>query len=328
MTELTEILGIGEKSAEKLKEKGITTAEVFCTRRPEEIASILGITIAKAKELHAKAKDLVLSKVVVVLTGKEFEERKRTIIKYIPTGIKKLDVCLGKPYGEGVPTDALMNVYGEWGAGKTQLCMTIAVNSIPILGRPVIFIETEPGTFSMARLREIAEKRQIALNEERDVFVIPASVITSPFTQFLAYEIIEKNVAEGKLAPPGVIVVDSFSAKIREYYPGREVATYRSQEIARHIGKLQELASKFNCAVLLTSQVYGVPDVDKVKESYMKFGDDKVGYGGDFLLHSVSINLMVRTTSAETGEVITIDVPWAPRERIPFKITERGVEDV
>lgn len=319
MGRLEEIRGVGPATAEKLRAKGITSVEQICTMKPEELSEILGTSLAKAKDMINSAKEIALTEVVEVWTGKKMSEYRQEVVQYIPTGIGELDKLLGG----GIPTDAITNVSGEFGAGKSQFCMTVAANCLAVLKRPVVFIETEPGTFSMARFIEIAEARGVE-NAEDNVLVIPAKFVTSPHTQLLAYEAAERKADEAGIKP-GLMVVDSFSAKIRQFYGGREMLSARSQEIARHFGKLQELASKYNMAVLLTTQVYGVPDFGGQVETSMKFGETKRPYGGEFFLHSASINLMLTQVKANEWEIITYDVPYAPRVRIPFRIAKEGV---
>jgi len=55
-------------------------------------------------------------------------------------------------------------------------------------------------------------------------------------------------------------VVDSFTAKFRSFYTGREQLPDRAKGTARHFGFLDRIASKFNCAVVLTCQATDVPD--------------------------------------------------------------------
>jgi RecA/RadA recombinase len=121
------------------------------------------------------------------------------------------------------------------------------------------------------------------------------------------------------------VALDSFSAKFRGWYGGRETLPLRSQEIARHITYLQELASDLNALVVLTEQVYGVPDAGAQLQAFMKFGDRRMVYGGEYLLHAPSMCLMLVQSKADEYELITFDVPFLPKKSYAFKIAKEGV---
>jgi RecA/RadA recombinase len=204
---------------------------------------------------------------------------------------------------------------------------TLAVNAIGLLKRPVFLIETEPSTLSIERILEIASARGVGIRLDEDLFVIPARFITSPYAQYLAYEMVRKTCREKGLKP-AMIGVDSFSSKFRGWYGGRETLPSRSQEIARHITLLQELASEFNSLIYLSEQVYGVPDAGGQIQAVMKFGDARRIYGGEYLLHAPSMCMMLVQTKADEYSLITFDVPFLPKKEYRFRITERGVEGV
>lgn len=318
---LEDIKGIGDKAAEKLRERGIGTVEQLILLRPEELAAILGVNLLKAKEILMDAKDKALSRAIEVWTGARLKEYREKHVQRIPTGIDELD----RDLGGGLPTDCVISVAGASATGKSQLMYTLTVNAIGILGRPVFLIETEPSTLSIERIMEIAGAKGVNIKLEEDLYVIPAKFIVSPYAQYLAYEMVRK-MSEEKGIKPALIGVDSFTAKFRGWYGGRETLPSRSQEIARHITFLQELASIFNCLVYLTEQVYGVPDTGQQLQSMMKFGDIRRVYGGEYLLHAPSMCFMITQTKSDEYELIAYDVPFLPKKSYPFKITREGIK--
>jgi len=316
------IKGIGVKTAEKLVAKGVKTVEEVAVMTPAELAQILGTSIAKAKEVINNAKELILTTSIAVMTGEEFKKIVESKIQKIPTGISRLDRVLDG----GIPTNALIGFGGQSATGKTEICYSLAVNCVKHLGRPFIWIETEPGVFSITRLLQIARARGVEINLGSDMYIIPADYVTNPAKQMMAYELADRK-AEEMGVKPGLLVVDSFSAKIREYYTGREMLSARSQEVARHIGYLQMLASKYNMAIALTEQVYGVPDISAQRAVMARLGDTRMIYGGEFLLHSVTMQFTLVRTGRESWSIILADVPGKPMIEIPFKISEEGVTD-
>jgi len=320
--ELQKIKGIGPRTAEKLVSKGIAKPEDIVVMMPQELASILGTSIAKAKEIINNAKEVLISEVLEIWTGEKLKNYVESEIERIPTGISALD----KVIDGGIPTNAVHGIAGASATGKTEMCYSIAVNAVKHLRRPFIWIETEPGTFSISRLLEIANARGVDIDISSDMYVVPAKFVTNPAMQMVAYEMVDRK-AEEMDVKPAVLVVDSFTAKIREYFVGREMLSARSQEVARHLGYLQLLASKYNMAVVLTEQVYGVPDIGMQRVAAARFGDIRVPYGGEFMLHSVTYHFTLVRVGASEWEVVLSDIPGKPMLRIPFRITEAGVTD-
>ena len=70
---------------------------------------------------------------------------------------------LNKILGGGIETDAITELIGEFGSGKTQICFTLSVLAQqPVdqggFGGKVCVIDTE-GTFLPERIKQIAEAR-------------------------------------------------------------------------------------------------------------------------------------------------------------------------
>jgi DNA repair protein RadA len=267
---------------------------------------------------------MALDKAIFLLPmDKEMEERKKRIQR-ISTGSMALDEILGG----GVETDAITGLSGEYASGKSQLCFQLALNCIKQYGRSVAWIETEPQTFRPERVLEIAKYRGIPLDATRNIFVIPSRFIVDAYKQFNAYERVEKEIKNG--LDIGMIIIDSFSAKFRDMFAGREMFPLRSQEQSRHLGFLQYLASKYNLAIVLTVQVMGVPDTSTQYQIQMKESDPFALYGGHILKHCVTFWLRLAQVSSAKKEwsATLFDAPNLPRREAKFKITERGIEDI
>jgi len=323
MSELEQIKGIGPKVAEKLVEAGITDLAELAVRRPEEIKEILKITLKKAKDICNQAQQIALDKAIKLHTLQDIIEHKKKITKRISTGSLALDNLLKG----GIPTEATTVLFGEYASGKTQLCKQLAVNCIKQYGRKVAWIETESGTFSPDRILEIAKANNVEIDLEKDFIIIPASYISTPFNQFLAYKLIEKECEE-KGYDLGLLVIDSFTAKFRSFYTGREQLPDRAKETARHFGFLDRIASKFNCAVVLTCQATDVPDAQLQLKQLAKTGTRKEIVGGNIVKHSGTYLLALQKVKKDEWECIVFDAPDIPMQSVRFRILSSGIKDI
>ncbi len=319
--ELKKLKGIGETTANKLVDKGITSVAQVAIQRPEDLAEICGYSKRKALETIADAKGKALKEAMKLQTGDEFDKeiQKR---KRFSTGSLEVD----KIIGGGVATNEITGVKGEFSSGKSQMAMSVAASCLEI-GLSVGWVETEPGTFFPQRLAEICRTRGITYNP-KNVILVSAKFIKNPHQQFLAYERLEMELKRGKKI--GLIVVDSFSPRFRETYTLREMLGPRSAEQARHLGYLQALAAEYNLAVFITVQVMGVPDAGKQKGTMMKEGSAKAMYGGHVLKHSVQtwVDLTQRSKTEQKYMAEIFDSSYLPPATADFKIDVGGVRDL
>lgn len=316
---LDDVKGLGTVSVQKLNENGISTIDELLTVNPQDLASMLSITKYKAKAVIMDAKTKILETAPEFWTANELESYRKLHQKKISTGSPQIDTILEG----GVWTDAINTFTGELGTGKSQICHQLAVNCVIDHNRDAVYLETEPSTLSPARLRAMAEARGAKAEDVLDrIHVLPAGTVGDPFMQMISYQLVNKKVQEGK--DIGVLIVDSFTARFRQTYLGREMLSDRSQEIASHIGYLEMLASKHNLAVVLTTQVMGIPDVGEQIASRMRYGGAKKPYGGELFLHASTIWMYLQKKATDEWQLTVFDAPL-PRVTALFKITEEGI---
>lgn len=322
--ELTEIKGIGDKTAEKLISLGITSAEDLATLRPEELASMLGINRFKAQEMINDAKEKTIDTAIDFLDLEGFEreiESKR--IRY-STGSSAFDEILGG----GISTFEITALRGEFGTAKTQTCYSTSISCIK-RGRKVAWIETEPSSLVPSRIVEIGRARGLSEEEISKNFIsIPARSVKTPAHLFIAYQRIEKEISRG--VDIGLIVIDSFSAPFRHMYSTRETLTARSLETARHLGYLQKMCIKYNLAVLITVQVMDIPDESKQLSTRVSEDSAKAMYGGNVLKHAVQtwVTMSKKSRADQIWTASIIDSSYLPPRSAEFMIDSSGVRDI
>ena len=153
--DLESLDGVGSSTASKLKAAGYTTIEALAVTPPSEIMEKTNIGFNTILKIQKAARDMISAD---FKTAKEFYEKRKNM-RRCTTGSKRLDEALGG----GVETQALTEFIGEYGSGKTQLCLMLSVTAqLPFgeggLNGNVAFIDTE-GTFMPERIYQISSSR-------------------------------------------------------------------------------------------------------------------------------------------------------------------------
>ena len=308
--DLRDIPGIGEKIARKLEEVGFTDPMAIAVSSPAELASIAEIGEGQARKIINAVREMLE---IGFETADKILERKEKAMK-ITTGSKNLDNLLGG----GVETQAITEVYGRYGSGKSQLGFQLAVNvQLPPerkgLGRACLWIDTEH-TFSPNRIVSMA--KAVGLDPSKvlkNIYV--ARAFNSEHQIFLvekAPEIIEeKNI--------GLIVIDSLTSHFRADYIGRGMLAERQQKLNKHMHQLQRLADAYNLAVYVTNQVMADPSV--------LFGDPTRPVGGHVLAHLSTYRIYLRKGKEGRRIARMIDAPNLPEAETVFLITDEGIKD-
>lgn len=308
---LEDVEGVGPATAEKLRSAGITTVELLAMTPPRVIAEEAGIPEERAAQIAQKARELLG---ISFTTAREVLE-KRAKISRITTGCKALDRLLGG----GVETQAITELIGEYGSGKTQIChqLCIAVQLPPerggLSGRAV-FIDAE-GTFRPERAAQIAEAFNIDPREALEN-IIYARAYNSDH-QILLIDEVMRFAAERNVK---LLVVDSVITHFRSEYPGREALAERQQKLNKHMHQLLRVAEACDLAVVVTNQVLATPDVF--------FGSGQRPTGGHILAHTSTYRIWLRKAKDNRRIARIVDSPMHPESEVLFAITERGIVDV
>jgi len=221
--------------------------------------------------------------------------------------------------GGGLETQTITEFYGEFGSGKSQICMQLCVNvQLPRerggLEGGALYIDTEH-TFRTERIIQMA--KHVGLDPKEVVQnIIYAEAFTSDHQMFLldhADEVIKENNIR-------LIIIDSLTAHFRSEYVGRESLAERQQKLSRHLHKLIRLARAFNAVAVVTNQVMAKPDVF--------YGDAVAPVGGHILAHTSHTRIYLRKGKGNIRIARLVSSPYLPEGEAVFKITENGIEDV
>ena len=152
MVELEDLPSVGEKTAEKLRDAGFADMMRLATATPKELAvkAEIGEGVAeKVIEAARKAEDIGFE------TALEVDERRKDV-GHISVGSKGFDDLIAG----GIETQAITEVFGEFGSGKSQISHELAVTvqlpeELGGLDGDCVFVDTE-NTFRPERIKQIA----------------------------------------------------------------------------------------------------------------------------------------------------------------------------
>ncbi len=308
--EIEDLPGVGEKVAEKLKEAGFDSLEAIAAASVSELKDI-GLGESSVVKIINSARDNLQ---MGFETGIE-ALKKRELIGKITTGSEELD----KLMGGGIETQAITELYGQFGSGKTQLAHQLSVNvQLPEdeggLGRNAIYIDTE-NTFRPERIQSMAKALKLDPNEVLKNIHI-ARAYNSDHQTLLA----EKAADLAEEYNVGLVVVDSLMSHFRAEYTGRGTLADRQQKINRHMHLLQrKLADTHNIAIVVTNQVMSRPDVF--------FADPTAPVGGHIVGHTSTFRIYLRKSKGDKRVAKLVDSPSLPEGECVFEVTGNGIQD-
>ncbi|KYK35490.1 MAG: DNA repair and recombination protein RadA [Theionarchaea archaeon] len=311
MPDIEDLPGIGPKTAEKLREAGYSTVEKIAVTSPKALGEIGDIGETIAVKIVEAAKEI--AEVGGFVSAEELAEKRKSI-GYITTGASDMDELLGG----GVETQAIVEVFGEFGSGKSQLAHQLCVNvQLPLekkgLDAGAIFIDTE-NTFRPQRIIQMAEG--LELDPSSILKRIKVARAFNSSHQILLAEKSEELLKQGGIR---LLVVDSLTASFRAEYIGRGSLAERQQLLNKHLRTLHELADLYDVAVFVTNQVSARPDAF--------FGDPTKPIGGHVLGHSATMRIYLRKSKKGQRIARLVDSPNLPEGEAIFVVTEEGIVD-
>jgi DNA repair protein RadA len=323
---------------EKLRKLHIESVSQLAVQSPRELAIEINdnalFDIDSASKLVANARKLLTEHGVLskeFSTADDLLEKRRKISSY-STGSDKFDTFLNG----GFETQAITEIAGEYGSGKSQICHTLCVTANTLLenGRPgdstndgdgnkhtaqrtppsVIFIDTE-NTFRADRVFQIAEQK--GLNPE----TILTRIYHCRIYNSLELELIINNLGRSiEQYNAKLVIVDSIISLHRAEFSGRETLAERQQRLAKMLNKLRKYADVYNIAVVITNQVISTPQSSQ-------FGLDSLkAAGGNIMGHGTTYRIFLKK-SGRNRVAVMYDSPCHPYQQVKFSISDAGIQN-
>ena len=303
--------GVGEATLNKLIKAGFNSLESIAYTPPSIIREESGLG-DKTTEKLIKASMEQLN--IGFKSADAIWEIRKNIAR-ITSSSQELDDVLGG----GIETGSVIEFFGEFRTGKTQIMHQLCVNvQLPkekggLEGR-ALYIDTE-GTFRPERIIQMAEGLDLDYNTVLKNIVF-GRAYNSDHQILLIKEatsiIKEKNIK--------LIVVDSLIGHFRSEYIGRGTLANRQQTINSHLHDLLRLCDIYpDLAIVLTNQVQSKPDVF--------YGNPLRAAGGNIVAHGSTIRVFLRKGKGEQRIAKIVDAPHLPEGEAIFSITENGITD-
>jgi DNA repair protein RadA len=314
---LEDLPGIGPVTANKLRDLGYSLVGL-ATARADEVGAEMRVSFQIAKGWVMAAQEVVMAK-MTLKTATDVDKARKAKQIFFETGSKAFNALIGG----GIATMRTTGLAGRYSTGKTQACDDAIVSCLS-KGFEGVWIETEPDTFSLDRIKEVARERNLNIDSDK-LFVCEADQIPTAKAQYLQYKIIQRHLENG--ASIKLVVVDSFTAKFRPGYSRREMLPVRTREFTEHFLIIDYLAARYNLAWLLTCQVIGAPDPGQSLGIRVKTGDEFYPVGGEYLLHSMNTWVGMQQIKTELWKAVLFDSSYLPRSSCGFMITKKGLMD-
>lgn len=313
---LSDLEGVGPITKKKLEDSGIHNLMDLIVRGPVELGEISSMTSETCEKIVTTARRQLAENGIITkdfTTAAEIYKRRQKIGK-ITTSTEALDKLLGG----GIETQAITEIYGEFGSGKTQFCHTMCVTVQKSkeeggLDGGVLYIDTE-GTFRPERVVTIAKAHNMDPNKVLDKIIVARAYNSAH--QVLILEEAGKTIQEENIK---LIVSDSITGLFRAEYLGRGTLATRQQKLGRYIRLISRIAETYNCAVIATNQVSTSPD------SF--FGDPIRPIGGNVLGHASTYRIYFRKGGKNKRVAKIVDSPHHPLSEAVFELGEKGVQD-
>jgi len=336
--DLETLPGVGPATADKLLDAGFDSFQSLAVASPSELSNTADVGESTAADIVTAARDA--ADVGGFETGSTVLERRNKIGK-LSWHIDEVDDLLGG----GIETQSITEVYGEFGAGKSQVTHQMAVNvqlpqEVGGLHGSCIFVDSED-TFRPERIddmvRGLPEEAIEAALEDREIegsaddeealdalieAILEKIHVAKAFNsnhQMLLAEKAKELASEHEDSdyPVRLLCVDSLTAHFRAEYVGRGELAGRQQKLNKHLHDIDKVGNLYNAAVIVTNQVASNPD------SF--FGDPTQPIGGNILGHKSTFRMYLRKSKGSKRIVRLVDAPNLADGEAVMRVEDEGL---
>ena len=309
--DVDQLEGVGAVTKKKLDTFGVSNLIDICVRGSREISEITGVSKPTCDSWVFKAQKVLEDQGLIRKSDMDVMD----LMDYhqdMPVLATKCDE-VDELMGGGVRAEATYEIYGEFGAGKTQFCNTLACEAIT-QGNNVVWIDCED-TFKPRRIVEMLVAREEITNEEAKEKLNQITYLYTPNTEQLLGTInaLSKTLLEKK---PALVILDGAIGQFREEYLGRGTLADRQMQIARLMTHIKNISFYFRCPVVFTNQVQSDPA--------MMFGDPIKPIGGNVVAHASTYRMYFKK-SGKKRMARMVDSPEHAQADAEYMLTDKGL---
>jgi DNA repair protein RadA len=327
---IEDIPNITSDTVDKLRKLDINSVYQLAVQSPSELALEISdglFDIGEASNLIGNARKILSEREILskeFSTADDLLEKRNKISRYT-TGSEKFDTFLNG----GFETQAITEISGEFGSGKSQIChaLCVAANKLVENSRlgdsndniqseagNIIFIDTE-NTFRVDRVYQIAEQNGF------DPLTILQKIYHCKIFNSEELESLINNLDKFiEQYNAKLVIVDSIISHHRAEFSGRETLAERQQRLGKMLNKLRRYADIYNLAVVITNQVVSYTDNSQFGSDYIKPA------GGNIMGHSSTYRIFLKR-SGKNRVATMFDSPYHPNQQVKFSISDEGIQN-
>lgn len=217
----------------------------------------------------------------------------------IPIGVS----CIDELTAGGIEPEVITELYGEGGAGKTNLSMQFAISIIKAGGQ-ALYLDTEG--FSAERFLQISGGNEDLMNG------LILYRVASLEDQDLAIMRVPKILEKSKSIR--IVIVDSFTEFFRLEASGDAAA--RAPRFQKELSNLASASLKFHIPVLITNQIYQNPESGNIHP-----------FGGNVIDHVMkAIYRVEKSKDGKRKLVVVKHRSIKEGNSVEFRIAEFGLD--
>ena len=305
--------GVGAVTKKKLESFGIKSIIDICVRGAKEVQEITGVDKGKANSWVFNSQKILEENnfirksdmsVTELMAYQDNQER-------IATKCTEVDEL----FSGGLTPESVYEVYGEFGCGKTQFCLSLTAEVIA-KGEKVIWIDCED-TFRPRRLGEILVARELCTQEEVMDKLDNIKYFYTPNSEQLMGTVDSLSDMMMELKPK-LVILDGSIGQFREEYLGRGTLAERQNQLARLMTHLKNISFYFRCVVIFTNQVQSDPSV--------MFGDPVKPIGGNIVAHASTYRIYFKK-SGKKRIARMVDSPEHEQKDASYILTVKGIDN-
>jgi DNA repair protein RadA len=327
---IEDIPDLTSETLERLRKLNINSVYQLAVQTPSELASWINdaqFDVESASSLIRNARKILTENEVLskeFSTGDDLLEKRNKISRYT-TGSKKFDNFLNG----GFETQAITEIAGEFGSGKSQICHSLCVAANKLaensrlgdidkdkqpMAETIIFIDTE-ATFRADRVYQIAEQNGF------DPLTILQKIYHCKIFNSEELESLINNLDKFiEQYNTKLVIIDSIISLHRAEFSGRETLAERQQRLGKMLNKLRRYADIYNIAVVITNQVVSYTDNPQFGTDYIKPA------GGNIMGHNSTYRIFLKR-SGKNRVATMFDSPYHPNHQIKFMISDDGIRN-